>query len=409
MNRSLVRTWPLSVTFAALLALSGCGKSAESAQASAATKVTVAEVIQQPIIEWDEFTGRLEAPESVVIRPRVAGYIDKVAFREGDLVKKGDLLFQIDPRPFVAEVNRLEALLQQSKATQARAQSEASRGERLLNSNAMSTELAQARTTAAAEAKAATASVQAQLDTARLNLEFTHITAPINGRVSRALITEGNLVVAGDTSLTSVVSTDKVYAYFDADEQVFLKYSQLARQAGGQVRNPSPVYLGLTTEQGFPHLGKLDFIDNQVNTQTGTINGRAVFDNSEGLYTPGLYARIRLVGSQQYEAILVKDEAIGTDLGKKYVMVLSKDSTVQYRGVEIGPRLLGLRIIRSGLQQGDRIVINGLMRIRSGNTVDAEVQTMADASTLAELSKQRQLLERQATAQTNSDSTAPRG
>jgi multidrug efflux system membrane fusion protein len=409
MDRNIVRPWHLSLTLGALLVLSGCGKSADSTQAPAAAKVTAAEVIQQPITEWDEFTGRLEAPESVVIRPRVAGYIDKVAFREGDLVKKGDLLFQIDPRPFVAEVNRLEALLQQAKATQARAQSEASRGERLLSSNAMSTELAQARNTAATEAKAASASVQAQLDTARLNLEFTHISSPINGRVSRALITEGNLVAAGDTSLTSVVSTDKVYAYFDADEQVFLKYSQLARKAGGQVRSPSPVYLGLTSEDGFPHLGQLNFLDNQVNTQTGTINGRAVFDNTEGLFTPGLYARIRLVGSERYEAILVKDEAIGTDLGKKYVMVLDQDKVVRYRSIEIGPRLLNLRIVRSGLLQGDRIVINGLLRIRSGDTVDAQVQPMADDATLAELSKQRQLLERQANVQSHPDSTAPRG
>lgn len=410
MDRIIAKPWHVFLSLSALLTLSACGKSSEATQVPVATKVTVAEVINQPITEWDEFTGRLEAPESVVIRPRVAGYIDKVAFREGDLVKKGDLLFQIDPRPFVAEVKRLEALLQQAKAAQVRAQSEADRGQRLLNSNAMSAELAQARVTAAAEARANTASVQAQLDTARLNLEFTHITSPINGRVSRALVTEGNLVAVGDTNLTSVVSTDKVYAYFDADEQAFLKYSQLARSAGSQVRSPTPVYLGLSNEKDFPHLGKLDFIDNQVNPQTGTISGRAVFDNSDGLFTPGLYARIRLVGSQQYKAVLIKDEAVGTDLGKKYVMVLNKDGVVQYRGIEIGPRLLGLRIVRSGLSQGDRIVINGLLRIRSGDKVNAQTEVMADEATFAELSRQRKLLEKQATAQSNSDSNlVPRG
>ncbi|HSC82749.1 MAG TPA: efflux RND transporter periplasmic adaptor subunit, partial [Pseudomonas sp.] len=207
--------YPLAL--AALLVLSACGKAPDSAAQHPAAKVSVAEVIQQPINEWDEFTGRLEAPESVEVRPRVSGYIDRVAFREGSLVKKGDLLFQIDPRPFETEVKRLQAQLQQARANESRVANEARRGERLRQSNAISAELADARSSAAAAAKANVAGVLAELENAQLNLSFTRITAPIDGRVSRAEITEGNLVNAGQSLLTSVVSTDKVYAYFDAD------------------------------------------------------------------------------------------------------------------------------------------------------------------------------------------------
>ncbi|EPZ6041902.1 multidrug efflux RND transporter periplasmic adaptor subunit MexE, partial [Pseudomonas aeruginosa] len=282
MEQSSHFSWRYPLALAAVLVLSACGKAPETTQGMAAPKVSVAEVIEQPLNEWDEFTGRLEAPESVELRPRVSGYIDRVAFHEGALVKKGDLLFQIDPRPFEAEVKRLEAQLQQARAAQARSVNEAQRGERLRASNAISAELADARTTAAQEAKAAVAATQAQLDAARLNLSFTRITAPIDGRVSRAEVTAGNLVNSGETLLTTLVSTDKVYAYFDADERVFLKYVELARQAGRDTRSESPVYLGLSSEDGNPHLGRLDFLDNQVNPRTGTIRGRAVFDNAKG-------------------------------------------------------------------------------------------------------------------------------
>jgi multidrug efflux system membrane fusion protein len=413
MEQSNKNLWNFPLALAAALVLSACGNAPESAQPMPAAQVSVAEVIEQPINEWDEFTGRLEAPESVDIRPRVSGFVDHVAFTEGSLVKKGDVLFQIDPRPFQTEVKRLEAQLQQARASQARTQSETSRGERLRKSNAISAELADARVSAAAEAKAAVAGIQAELDNARLNLSFTRVTAPINGRVSRAEITEGNLVNAGESHLTTVVSTDKVYAYFDADERVFLKYVELARQAGVQTRDASPVYLGLSSEEGHPHLGQLDFIDNQVNPQTGTIRGRAVFDNTDGRFTPGLYARLKLVGSSQYAAALIKDEAVGTDLGKKYVLVLDKDNAVQYRGIELGPKLAGLRIVRSGLAKGEKIVVNGLQRAFPGSTVDPQSVPMADEKTQALLTEQRQAIERHSNrglAVKNSPATtAPRG
>ena len=403
--------YPLAL--AAILVLSACGKAQDSAAQHPAAKVSVAEVIQQPVNEWDEFTGRLEAPESVEVRPRVSGYIDRVAFREGSLVQKGDLLFQIDPRPFEAEVKRLQAQLQQARASQTRTVSEAQRGERLRQSNAISAELADARASAAAEAQAAVAGIQAELDNAKLNLSFTRVTAPIDGRVSRAEITEGNLVNAGQSKLTSLVSTDKVYAYFDADERVFLKYVELARQSGGQTRDASPVYLGLSSEDGNPHLGQLDFLDNQVNPQTGTIRCRAVFDNRDGRFTPGLYARLKLVGSGKYDATLIQDAAVGTDLGKKFVLVLDKDNAVQYRAIELGPKLQGLRIVRNGLAKGEKIVVNGLQRAIPGSTVDPHAVPMADEQTLAALASQRQAVDASATPRvaekTAKPATAPRG
>ncbi|WP_442107644.1 multidrug efflux RND transporter periplasmic adaptor subunit MexE [Pseudomonas sp. NUPR-001] len=381
--------YPLALL--AVLVMSACGRTPEAVQAPAATKVSVAKVLEQPINEWDEFTGRLEAPETVEVRPRVSGQIDQVAFTEGAQVKKGDLLFQIDPRPFQAEVRRLEAQLQQARATAARSDNEARRGERLRSSNAISAELAESRSSAAAEARAGVAAIQAQLDLARLNLSFTRVTAPISGQVSRAQFTAGNIVSADVTPLTSVVSTDKVYAYFDADERVYLKYTQLARD--GQRGQSTPVYLGLSNETGNPHLGQMNFVDNQVNPKTGTIRGRAVFDNSNGQFTPGLYARLKLVGSATYSAVLINDEAVGTDLGKKFVLVMDKDNTAAYRAVELGPKLEGLRIVRSGLSKDDRIVVKGLQRVRPGSPVDPQDTPMASEATIAALAQQRQALE----------------
>ncbi len=384
---------PLRYPLAALtlVVISACGRTPEATVAPAAAKVNVAKVIEQPVNEWDEVTARLESPETVQVRPRVSGQIDSVAFTDGALVKKSDLLFQIDPRPFEAEVHRLEAQLQQSKAAAQRSTNEAQRGERLRTNNAISAELADSRTTTAQESKAAVAAIQAQLDLARLNLSFTRVTAPITGRVSRAEITAGNIVTADQTILTSLVSTDKVYAYFDADERVFLKYNQLARD--GKRGATTPVYMGLSNEAENPHLGQMNFVDNQVNPRTGTIRGRAVFDNSKGEYTPGLYARLKLVGSGTYSAMLIKDEAVGTDLGKKFVLVVDKDNKAIYRSVDLGPKLEGLRIVRSGLSKDDRIVVTGLQRVRPGSPVDPQDTPMASDETLTALQQQRQALE----------------
>ena len=389
----------------AIVVMSACGKTPQATAPAPAAKVSVAKVLEQPVNEWDEFTGRLEAPETVEIRPRVSGQIDQVAFTEGALVKKGDLLFQIDPRPFQATVRQLEAQVQQARANASRTDNEAQRGERLRQSNAISAELADSRTTAAQQARAGVAAIQAELDLAKLNLSFTRVTAPISGRVSRAEITAGNIVTADVTPLTSLVSTDKVYAYFDADERVFLKYNQLARQ--GQRGQTTPVYLGLSNEDGNPHLGQMNFVDNQVNPATGTIRGRAVFDNTDGRFTPGLYARLKLVGSGTYSAVLINDEAVGTDLGKKFVLVMEGDKPA-YRAVELGPKIEGLRIVRNGLNKDDTIIVKGLQRARPGSPVAPETIPMASKETLAALAQQRQALEASNLEQVAPEQTAPK-
>jgi multidrug efflux system membrane fusion protein len=374
----------IAVGLLALLALNACEKPQAAVQDRPLPQVSVAEVIQRPVNEWDEVTGRLEAPESVVIRARVSGYIDQIAFEEGAMVKKGDLLVQIDPRPFAAEVKRLEAQVAQARASLERAQNEAKRGEALRAGKIIGTEEADARNSTATEARAIVGATQAQLDIARLNLGFTEIRSPIDGRVSRADMTVGNLVQADQSRLTSVVSTDKVYAYFDIDESIYLKYEDLTR--AGAIGQAAPVQMALSNEEGHPHQGRMDFLDNQVNPKTGTMRGRAVFDNKDGVFTPGLYVRLKLVGSANYVASLVNDSAIGTDLGKKFVLVLGADNKVAYRSVELGPKLDGLRIIRSGLKAGEKIVVNGLQRARPGSAVNAETVPMADDKTLGNLS-----------------------
>ncbi|MED5525890.1 efflux RND transporter periplasmic adaptor subunit [Gallaecimonas pentaromativorans] len=368
-----------------LLVLTGCSPKAEHSAAQAqAPVVSVAKVVKAPINEWDQFTGRLQSPEQVEIRPRVSGYIDKVAFTEGSLVQKGDLLFQIDPRPFAAEVKRLEAELQSATAKAHQARMEAQRAKRL-KGNAMSTEQADARETTALAAEATVNATAAALDAARLNLEYTEVRAPVSGRVSRAYITAGNLVNAGSSLLTSVVSTKAIYAYFDADEQRFIQYNDLARQGLRQgARDPNQVVLmGLAGQQGFPFTGHIDFLDNQVNPDTGTIRVRAVFNNDDGRLTPGMFARIKWVASNTYPALLIKDTAIGTDLGKKFVLVMDDKHQLNYRTVTLGPRLEGgLRIVRDGLKATDTIVVNGLQRVRPGATISPDVVPMATDSEL---------------------------
>ncbi|EKE77859.1 efflux RND transporter periplasmic adaptor subunit [Gallaecimonas xiamenensis] len=384
-----------SLALITLLVMAGCSPQAQQPPAGAqAPAVTVAKVLQTPINEWDQFTGRLEAPQQVQIRPRVSGFIDKVAFNEGSLVQKGDLLFQIDPRPFAAEVKRLQAELQRAQAQARQARAEAARAERLRGSRAIATEEADARQTTAMAADAQVLATEAALDAARLNLEYTQVRAPVSGRVSRAYITQGNLVSAGDSLLTTLVSTDAIYAYFDADEQVFLKYNELARQGlrqGSRDQNQQ-VLMGLSNQDDFPFSGHVDFLDNQVNPQTGTIRARAVFSNEDGRLTPGLFARLKLVASNTYPALLIQDKAIGTDLGKKFVLVVNDQQQLQYRELTLGPRLEGgLRIVRDGLSAADTIVINGLQRVRPGMTVAAQTEPMASEQQLALLAQRAQV------------------
>jgi RND family efflux transporter MFP subunit len=321
----------------------------------------------------------MEAINSVAIHARVGGYIDAVAFQQGARVKKGQVLFQIDPRPFQAEVDRTAAELERTKAQSVLAQADADRGQRLMDQNAVAQgELERLQ----AEAKSAKANVQAAeaaLATARLNLSFTRVVSPIDGRVSKAVITQGNLIGTADL-LTTVVSDGPIYAAFNADEQTYLKYVEAARG------HDAPVYLGLMTEDGFPHKGRLEFIDNAVDGKSGTILGRAVFDNADGKFTPGLFARVRLVSSGTATVAVAPEKALGEDLGKRYVLVLTKDNHVDYRPVTLGPAIGDLRVIREGLKPGEQIVVSGLQKVKPGDPVtpvpSAKPISTAELSTL---------------------------
>jgi multidrug efflux system membrane fusion protein len=397
------RNFPLFavlLTFAAsALLLAGCTRTAAQPAAPPPPKVTVAEVLHRDVTEWDEFTGRLEAVDTVAVRPRVSGYISAVRFTEGAVVRKGDLLFQIDQRPFQAEVDRLRAERTRSEAIADRATSELHRAERLRAEDAMSKEEFDRRSAFAREAQAQIAAINAGLAAAELNLEFTRVTAPINGRVSRAIVTEGNLVSSGPgeaTLLTTLVSIDPIHAHFDADEGIFLKYLELARNGQRQNARASKqrIEMALAGEDGFPRQGELDFLDNRLDPSTGTIRGRALFRNPTGELTPGLFVRLRLPGSSEYSGILIQDRAVGTDLDKRFVFVVKPDQTIEYRPVTLGPLIDGLRVVRSGLQPGERIVVNGLQRVRPGAAVEPVMMAMdAQPSTLEKTAATRKAAE----------------
>jgi RND family efflux transporter MFP subunit len=363
----------LALGLSVLVAIvAGCSGAAQP-KTQAAPQVTVAEVVCKQLGDTDEFTGRVEAVNIVEVRPRVSGYLQSVHFEEGAIVRKGDLLFQIDPRPFQAEVDRLRGELAQAKAQLARAQSDFQRAERLHNNDGMSAEEYDRRAAVRNETDARIASTAAALRGAELNLEFTRVVAPITGRVSRAEITEGNLVENGAAQvrpLTTVVSLDPIYAFFDVDEQTYLKYSRLAQtQNVGSRELRNLVSLGLADETGFPHAGHVNFVDNQVSSSTGTIRVRATFPNKNLALTPGLFARVKLQGSGTYSGCLAKDEAVVTDLNQKYVLAVGKNNTLEYRAVKLGPIAEGLRVVREGLEPGDSIVVNGLQRVRPGAVV----------------------------------------
>ncbi|MBA3260137.1 MAG: efflux RND transporter periplasmic adaptor subunit [Gemmatimonadales bacterium] len=384
-SRSLLVVSPVLL----LVLVLACG--AEAPAPPPSPGVTVAAVPERDVREWDEFTGRLEAVDAVEIRPRVSGYIHRVAFNEGNGVRKGQVLFEIDPRPYAAALARAEAELEVARARSELAGRDVIRAERLVAVQAISREELDSRTAGQAENEAAVRAAEAAVTTARLDLEWTKVRSPISGRVGRAEVTEGNLVQAGSADaalLTTVVSLDPIYVYFEGDEQTYLKYSALARDGSrpNSRDNRTPIQLGLSDEQGFPHEGYVDFVDNQLNAEAGTIRFRAVFSNKDHRFTPGLFARIRLVGSGTYPAKLVLDRAVGTDQDKKFVMVLKPDSTVDYRPVQLGRLIDGFRVVDSGLEPGEQIVINGLQRVRPGMkvipktaqmTLDAAIDTAA--------------------------------
>ena len=385
-----MRSHPIALLAPSVLAaavVAGC-VSSEAEQAPAAPPppaVTTAEVLVRELTDWADFTGRLEAASSVQVRPRVGGYVESVHFEEGGRVAAGDLLFRIDPRPFQAEVNRLAAERNRAKAELDVARTNRDRAERLLAENATSREEFEGLVADAAVAEASLASVEAALEAAELNLSFTRVTAPIAGRVSRAIVTAGNLVDSS-TPLTSVVGDDPIYAYFDADEHTYLELIRDAAGDGSAAGKAGVAYVGLANEQGYPRAARLDFIDNQVDPDQGTIRARAVMDNTDGALTPGLFARVRVIGHDTYRGALVDERAIGTDLDRKYVLVVDEGNVAQYRAVELGRAIDHLRIVTSGLRAGDDVIVNGLQRVRPGMPVaPTEVATEADGASLQRL------------------------
>ncbi len=397
------------LTLLMLALLSACASPAAQAGAPPPPQVTAAHAVIRPVTEFNEFTGRLEAVHHVDIRPRVSGVVSAVHFTEGAIVRQNDVLFEIDPRPFQAEVDRLGAELQRAQATSTRTAAERDRADRLVSGNAISTEEHDRRLAAADEATAQVQAIRAALRAAELNLEFTRVTAPISGRVGQAIVTEGNLVSSGPgvaTLLTTLVSLDPIYASFEVDEPTFLAFGQAARTDGtpglaaqngrpglvaedrrpglakqarrdlSRQHSPRLARLALAGDEGFPRRGRVDFVDNELDAATGTIRVRATIANADGALTPGLFVRIQLPSRETGSGVLVRDEAIGTDLDKRFVYVIGPDKVIAYRPVTLGPLVDGLRVIRSGVAAGDIVVTRGLQRIRPGVKVTPALEAM---------------------------------
>ncbi len=347
--------------------------SAEAAShATPAVDVDVASVVYRTITEWQSYSGRLEAVDKVDVRPLVAGTIVAVHFKDGALVKKGDRLFTIDPRPYAAEADRAAAVLAAAQARVAYTSADAARADRLLADNAIAKRDYDEKQNASREAAANLKGAQASLEAAKVNLSYTEITAPVAGRMSRAELTVGNVVSTGANApvLTTLVSVSPVYASFDVDEQTYLRY--LGRDTGAAV----PVSLGLADEDGYSRNGIVVSVDNHLDTGSGTIRVRARFDNADGSLVPGLFARVKVGGETPHPAVMVDDAAIGTDQAKQYVLVVDGENRVHYRTITPGAMHDGLRVVTAGLQPGERIVVNGVQRVRPSDSVRPHVVDM---------------------------------
>ena len=348
-------------------AMTACSNSQAEAPPSPPPEVDAVQVVTKSVRQWDEFTGRIAAIGAVDIRPRVSGYIDRIAFKEGDMVKAGDLLFVIDPRPYRATYDSAVAQLERARASAQLAESQYKRAETLVKTSAISVDTYDTRSAALGQTSADMHAAEAALATAKLNLDFTEVRSPIAGRVSRALLTLGNLVQADQTVLTSVVSQDPVYVYFQPDEQSFLRYRELARK-GERANSENAVRVGLASETGFPHSGTVNFVNNQVGAATGTINVRATAPNPDGVFVPGLYARVQLEGRAEYMAMLIDDKAIMTDQDRKYVYVLGPEDMAKRKDIVLGSVHDGLRLVQSGLDANDKVIVAGLQKIFAPDT-----------------------------------------
>jgi membrane fusion protein, multidrug efflux system len=365
-----------------LALLAACNRESGNAKTSASSMppapVKTALPITRTLIDWDEYSGRLESVGSVQIHARVNGYLDKVCFKAGDKVRKGDLLFVIDQRPYRIEFQHAQAEVERTRAKMELAQNDYERAERLFRAKAISAEEQDARSKGLREATATLNSSIAVMETARLNLSFTEVRAPISGRISRELITVGNLVSgnSNDSLLAEIVSIDPIYLYIDADELSVLKYRQLTRE-GKRVNDRDtelPAEMQLMNEPGFPHKGMIDYVDPRMNADTGTLRIRAVFSNGDDQLSPGFFARLRVPGSAPHDTILIPDRSIGTDQSQKFVWVVTPDNSVEYRPVKTGALYQGLRVIIEGLGPQDRVVTEGVQRLRPGAKIKLEAQ-----------------------------------
>ncbi|MEM6639383.1 MAG: efflux RND transporter periplasmic adaptor subunit [Pseudomonadota bacterium] len=351
------------------MAMVGCGggdADAPPAQSGPPpVDVNVSQVVARSVTEWDQFNGRIEAVHRVELRPRVGGYLDQVHFSEGALVKAGDVLFTIDSREYDAAVRRAKAVLASANTRLSLARQEQARAKTLVDAQAISAEEFEQRRGETQQAQAQIGTAEAELVQAELNLEFATIRSPIDGRVGEALIRAGNLVSPGTSLLTTVVSVDPVHVVFEGDERIYLKYQAQARSGDrpSSRETANPVRVGLIDETGFPHVGQMDFVDNELNPATGTIRGRAVLPNPDGVFTPGLFARVRLLGSREHDALLINDVAVLTDQDRKYVYTVGPNGEALRRDIVLGRDIDGLRVVEDGLTADDRIVVSGFQRI----------------------------------------------
>ena len=364
MNRTTfpIRSLALALATAAALAAAGCTSQAETGPAMPPPpEVSVAPVLTKPVGQWDDFTGRVAAVDTVELRPRVSGYIERVAFTEGQEVRKGDLLLTIDPRRYRANLDRALAELDRARSEARLAQAQDRRAQTLIDAKAISREEFESRRASSAHGDAAVRAAEAAVEAARLELQYTQVRAPISGRVGRALVTRGNLAQADSTLLATLVSVDPVHVYFETDEQAYLHYKQLERDGRGGAQ--SIVRIGLADEDGHPHEGRLDFVDNQVDPRTGTIRARAVVADPDRRFTPGLFARVQLQGGTAAPAMLVDDKAVLTDQDRKYVYVLGPHNTAQRKDVTLGRQVDGLRVVTAGLSPKDRVIVHGVQKV----------------------------------------------
>jgi RND family efflux transporter MFP subunit len=386
-QRRLLRpatTAALAAAYFAISILAGCSEGESTPMPAAPPTVSVAKPLVKEITEWDGYTGRLQAVQSVEVRARVSGYLESVHFKDGGMVQRGDLLFTIDRRPYQAALDEANARLARARVQLELAETELSRAQNLFEQNAISEEELDQRTQGRKGAIAEVQAAEAAVRRAALDLKWTKVRAPISGRISRRLITKGNLIsggLAGGTLLTTIVSLDPIYLYFTADEQALLRYARLdhAGQRESSRTAPNPVRMQLADETGYPHLGHMNFVDNEVDEATGTIQARAIFNNPNFLFTPGVFGRILLKGLGPYEALLIPDAAVSADQATRFVYVLDKDNKAQRRDVVLGRWVDDrLRVVQDGLKPGDRVITAGLMRVQVGAPVTPEMTTIKD-------------------------------